>query len=338
MVTTTWLDWFLNHPSNDGGNRNLQAFSNILSSDATHAAKLQSLIEEIDTVILAADGSNNIMIMHSLKNLGGTRSRPENKVVGMLGMGSQAISVLINLNSAFADCNIVVPTVQQLAECETAQDVADIPAPTATGLIGFEGSAIFIPGPVLRNAILTANTTNPSKLIPIVSAAARAFDLAHANAENMRGNAVNHADDLLAWLYGVHVGSITETRYSVLPDDQDIALFNTEQHRACISQEGAVEFAAAGGSGINNASVFQQLAVAISAQSKEAAESNNLRRNEIMRQISREDEKKSRIKKIHPSIIKMICRAAASSSTDDDESLPTTFSCFINQENVGMAQ
>ncbi len=104
MVTTTWLDWFLNHLSNDGGNRNLQAFSDILSSDATHAAKLQSLIEEIDTVILAADGSNNIMIMHSLKNLGGTRSRQKNKVVGMLGMGSQAISVLINLNSAFADC------------------------------------------------------------------------------------------------------------------------------------------------------------------------------------------------------------------------------------------
>ena len=154
----------------------------------------------------------------------------------------------------------------------------------------------------------------------------------------MRGNTVNHADDLLALLYGVHVGSITETRYSVLPDNQDIALFNTKQHQACISQEGAVEFAATGGSGINNALVFQQLAVEISAQSEEAAESNNLRRNEIMRQISREDKKKRRIKKIHPSIIKMICRAAASSSTDDGKSLPTTFSCFINQENVGMAQ
>ncbi len=124
----------------------------------------------------------------------------------------------------------------------------------------------------------------------------------------------------------------------MLPDNQDIALFNTERHRACISQEGAVEFATAGGSSINNASVFQQLAVAISAQSEEAEESNNLCRNEIMRQISREDEKKSQIKKIYPSIIKMICRAAALSSTDDNESLPTTFSCFINQENVGMAQ
>ena len=57
-----------------------------------------------------------------------------------------------------------------------------------------------------------------------------------------------------------------------------------------------------------------------------------------MRQINREDEKKNRIKKIHPSILKMICRAAASSSIEENESLPMTFSRFINQENVGMAQ
>ena len=277
MVNTTWLDWFLNHISNDAGNRNLQAFSDILSSGATNTEKLQSLVEETDTVILAANASNNIMIMHSPRNIGGTRSRPDDKVICMLGMGSQAISVLIDLNSAFADCNIVVPTVQQLAECETAQDVANIPTPNANGLVGFEGSAIFIPGPVLRNVILTANTTNPSELIPIVSAAARAFDLENANAENMRGNAVTHGDDLLAWLYGVRIGLITETRYSVLPDDQDITLFNTERHRACISHEGVVSRSEPGT--VNDASVFQQLAAAISAQSEEASESNNLCRN-----------------------------------------------------------
>ena len=115
----------------------------------------------------------------------------------MLGMGPQAVSVQVDLNSALADCNIIVPTVQELAECRTAQDVADIPAPNDIGLVGFEGSAIFIPGPVLRDAILNANTTNPSELIPIVSAAARAFDLEHA-AETMNGNAVTHGDDLNA--------------------------------------------------------------------------------------------------------------------------------------------
>ena len=179
MATNTWLDWFINRTSNDAGNRNLQAFSDILSSESNGAEKLRSLVEEIDTVILAANANNNIMIMHSPKNLGGTRSQPDNKVVCMLGMGPQAVSVQIDLNSALADCNIIVPTVQELAECRTAQDVADIPAPNNVGLVGFEGSAIFIPGPILRNTIIGSNKKNPFELIPILSQAARAFDQEH---------------------------------------------------------------------------------------------------------------------------------------------------------------
>jgi hypothetical protein len=44
----------------------------------------------------------------------------------------------------------------------------------------------------------------------------------------MNRNPVNHADDLNAWLYGVRRGTIPETRYSVLPDDNIIARFNAQ--------------------------------------------------------------------------------------------------------------
>jgi hypothetical protein len=46
----------------------------------------------------------------------------------------------------------------------------------------------------------------------------------------MNGNPVNHAEDLNAWLYGIRRGTIPETRYSVLPDDNKIAQFNAQQH------------------------------------------------------------------------------------------------------------
>ncbi len=42
----------------------------------------------------------------------------------------------------------------------------------------------------------------------------------------MNGNPVNHADNSNAWLYGIEQGTIPETRYSVLPDDNKIAQFN----------------------------------------------------------------------------------------------------------------
>jgi hypothetical protein len=70
---TTWSDWFANHEINDAGNRNFQTFSNSLSLVALDAEKLQSLVKEICTVILAADVSRNIMILHSPNNFGGTR-------------------------------------------------------------------------------------------------------------------------------------------------------------------------------------------------------------------------------------------------------------------------
>ncbi len=140
---------------------------------------LGALVEEIDTVVLAADSNRNIMILHSPMNFGSTRSRPENKVVCMLGIGPWATCILLDLNTAFRDFQFIILSVYDLAECESAKDCANIPAPEANGLDEFKGSAIFIPGPVLQNTIIASNRKNPFKLIPIVSHAARSFDEEH---------------------------------------------------------------------------------------------------------------------------------------------------------------
>ncbi len=65
---SSWANWFVNHGNNDTGNKNIQAFIDILSSGDSNKVKLQALVEDIDTVILAADSNNNIMILHSPKN------------------------------------------------------------------------------------------------------------------------------------------------------------------------------------------------------------------------------------------------------------------------------
>ncbi len=111
------------------------------------------LVKEIDTVILAAKAKNKILILDSPKIFGGTRSRPDNKVICMTSLGNQATYVLIDLKTALADCRIVVPTVTELAKCKGVKDVTNIPAPEENGHVGFDGSAVFIPSPVLRNAI-----------------------------------------------------------------------------------------------------------------------------------------------------------------------------------------
>ncbi len=139
QMYSSWANWFVNHRNNDAGNKNIQAFSNILSSGDSNEVKLQALVEDIDNAILAADSNNNIMILHSPQNSGGTRSHPKNKVVCMLGVGSRATWILLDLETAFKDIKLIVLTVHDLAECKSAKEVASIPAPGEDGLVGFEG-------------------------------------------------------------------------------------------------------------------------------------------------------------------------------------------------------
>jgi len=272
------------------------------------------------------------MILHSPKNFGGTRSRPNNKVVCMLGLGSHATYVLIDLRMALADCQIVVPAVTDLSDCETAQVAANIPAPEENGLVGIEGSSIFIPAPVLRNTFLASGTNEPFELIPIVTEAARNFDSDHEEDETMTSLALTHADNLNAWIYGVNVGSINKTRYQINPNNTEVILFCKERSTQCIKEVSGTSIS------FDNSSVISQLTNDISAQNEEAAESKKLRRQEIKRAINKDETKKDRTKNIHNSIIKMIRQASAKSSTDESQAISATCSHFLISDNVGMAQ
>jgi hypothetical protein len=127
------------------------------------------------------------MLLHSPKKFGGTRSRPDNK------LGARATCILPDLNSTLADIRIVVPSVQDLAGCASSEEVANIPAPNQNGVVSFKGSGMFIPGPVLRNAIIELNSKKPFELIPIIYQTARMFDQ-----ELNISSAEIQADDLFA--------------------------------------------------------------------------------------------------------------------------------------------
>ncbi len=275
------------------------------------------------------------MILHSPKNFGGTRTRPKNKVVCMLGVGSQATCVLLDLKTAFKDIKLIVLTVHDLAKCKSAKEVTNIPAPGEDGLVGFEGSAIFIPGPILSNTIIKLNSKKPFELIPIISNTARIFD----NEYGSGIKAVHHADNLSAWLYGVLIGLVPETRYSVNPDNIEISNFCKDQHLQCITSAMALTSTTAGGAVVvDNASVISQITNAISLQNKEAIESNNLRCKEIERQIEHKEKKKDRIKKLHPVVLNMLKRASATNHNNENNEIAPTFLQFINSDNIGLAQ
>ena len=329
----TWANWFVNHPSNDAGNRNLPAFSNTLDANFSNEAKLKDLVEDIDTVILAADANKNVALFHSLKNFGGTRTRPDDKVACLIGLGNKATAVLLDLNSAFQSIRIRVPGVLELAACNSAEDVANLQAPEEDAVLGFEGSAVYIPGPVLRNIIIESTSRDPFELIPILAQAAKAFDQEHAGAK-----AVEHADDLCAWLYGVKAGLISETRYSVNPDDVEVEAFGIERNAQCITSNLATATRPGEAVMLDGATVISQLTNALTIQNEYLGDANVInRKNQILAE-QRVEQKKDRTKKLHSSIINMLQRAAADDPHNEDSKIAPTCLRFLNSENAGMAQ
>ena len=59
---SSWANWFVNHGNNDAGNKNIQAFCDILSSGDSNEVKLQALVEDIDTVILSPVAAEKLAV------------------------------------------------------------------------------------------------------------------------------------------------------------------------------------------------------------------------------------------------------------------------------------
>jgi hypothetical protein len=57
VLHSTLSNWFINHASNNAGNRNLKAFSKLLSLNDNNVTKLRQLVKDINMVILAADAN-----------------------------------------------------------------------------------------------------------------------------------------------------------------------------------------------------------------------------------------------------------------------------------------
>ena len=160
-------------PSNDDDKKNITSFSEAMNKELSEDEKIKNLTEDMDEIIAFADGESKIQLVHSVTNLGGTRSRPKNKIVGIIGMGNQGIFVELDANTMVSDLTFNAPSLEAYKGCESNKEFESL-IPDGGG--SFEGSAAFIMAPFLRMAVLQAEMNDPLELIPIVIHAAEEFD------------------------------------------------------------------------------------------------------------------------------------------------------------------
>ena len=290
MASTTFTQHFTNLPSNEAGNKNMSAFSSSTASSLPRSERLRNVTATMDYVIATADGENNIQLIHSMMNVGGTMIRPAHKIIGLIGTGTNPVAVIVQHEFLTNECEISTPLIEDINECSTAAEIKALVAPDENGAVTYPGSACFAPAPWLQDTLLNEESKDPAVLILAAFAEAIQFDSLHEDDPDFNDKAIDHAEDFALWAWGVSVGRITETKIAIRPDDGELLDHLNNRTKQCIMP--TVETAMATASAGDNTGVLLQLSTAISKQSEEAGVANLLRREEIDRAIEREEKKK----------------------------------------------
>ena len=97
------MQHFTELPSNDDGNKNLTYFHGVLNSDLPTRDRIKNITEDKDDFVACVDGENKVQLIHSISNLGVTRSRSKDKILGIIGMEQQGICVALITYSVATD-------------------------------------------------------------------------------------------------------------------------------------------------------------------------------------------------------------------------------------------
>ena len=130
----TWLEYFKKVvEENNSGNDNLEVYSNAANpAKLNQNERIKALTEEQDAIILLANAMKNITIIHSVKDLGGTRSRPENKIVALQGLSNDATAIVVDKESTTQALELKTPPAADIADCESADLIKNLRVPAAT--------------------------------------------------------------------------------------------------------------------------------------------------------------------------------------------------------------
>jgi hypothetical protein len=138
------------------------------------------------------DNIKKIHTLNSFKVAGGTLLHPTTKLMCLLGTGANATALLINKSSFVNPCNLITPMINILQECSNKNEVNKIEGMDKSEAVTYPGSASFFAAPWLVDTIMNAGRDKPSKIIPMVNAAAIEFDPKHKNNKEYTTTAATH--------------------------------------------------------------------------------------------------------------------------------------------------
>ena len=193
----------------------------------------------------------------------------------------------------------------------------------------------FIMAPFLCDAIFGERSTNPLQLIIVAREAATEFDARHRDMVGFEDIlAADHIKAFINWALATHLGRLTEARVSPNPDNLELQGWANTRNRDCILPAINTEGSAMGRGA--NMDTFRILGEGLKRMGEAADEANQLKRKEIKQCKDETEEKKDRIKDLHPSIAHMMLMASSPDSQFIGEH-PESFKSFFNSKTQAYA-
>jgi hypothetical protein len=116
---------------NESGDQNVTGFTGAMYFEASLEVKMR-MLDQPYGFLLAANEKKGVSILHHPHNFGGTLLRPTNKVGCLVGIGPSAVPVIVDHIAALRSTRVIVPSIEDIAGCPTANDLAALPPPLPT--------------------------------------------------------------------------------------------------------------------------------------------------------------------------------------------------------------
>jgi hypothetical protein len=129
MALNNWHDFFLSRVDNKAGNKTTTVFLAAWAQANANNAKLALLTNNASTAILAIDATNKVVIVHSVRNFGGTILHPANRLGALIGNGCIASTVIVDKASFLQHVNTTTPLFHSIIACLEKAKINTIPHP-----------------------------------------------------------------------------------------------------------------------------------------------------------------------------------------------------------------
>lgn len=311
VLANTWQTYFAQDPKNNESNAYLENFRSCTEvgqdPNTFHGKIINTLREETDTIIMAKSIYNdNMKLFHSIKDLGGTRTRPTNKIIGMEGFGPQATPVAFNMDTIADTVSTEVPSTDALMAIDRADRVTL--ATEQQGNVFSNANFVVLP-PFLSIPYLQMNTRNPAELLVATVSLITEFDNANAHLPQNK-KAHTQAINVLAFLWCAVKNHLDPLEFHSDRDDLEVEVWGKVRHATCILQNPQIPTTPTVPGGLPPviSPAIQELASNVKEQ---ATILEKMRQNKS----DERDEKKNKFDKLHDSTKNLILQA---SSTDGE--------------------